>query len=204
MLANEKVLVLNRSWTPIKVISLEKALKKVTKTHPDGTPKARIIDAVHDFQSLTWEDWTQLRPAEDEEGMRSVNAVFRIPRVIQYTQYDKIPSQKVNYNRRTIYRRDKNTCQYCGKKKPSSELSIDHVVPKCQGGKSVWTNVVVACTKCNTMKAGRTPKEANMKLLSVPKKPAYNFDVGDVRVESWQAFLGEAYWLVQLENENPD
>lgn len=204
MLAQKKVLVLNKSWTPIKVITLEKALKKVIGTHPDGTPKARIIDPVHDFQSLTWEDWTLLRPDEGEAGMQSVNAIFRIPKVIQYTQYDKIPSHKVNYNRRTIYKRDKNTCQYCGKKKPTSELSIDHVVPKCQGGKSIWTNVVVACTKCNAKKAGRTPQEAHMKLLSVPKKPAFNFDVGDTRVHEWQAFLGELYWLTELENENED
>lgn len=201
MLANEKVLVLNKSWTPIKVITLEKALTKVTKTNPDGTPKARIIDPIHDFQSLTWEDWTQLRPAEDEQGMQSVNAVFRIPRVIQYTQYDKIPTHKVNYNRRTIYRRDKNMCQYCYKKKPTSELSIDHVIPKCQGGKSVWTNVVVACTGCNAKKAGRTPKEAGMKLLREPKKPKFSFEVGDIKIESWQAFLGEAYWLAELEHD---
>ena len=200
-LAQRKVLVLNKSWTAIGVVTLEKALKKVAGTYKDGTPKARIIDALHDFAMLTWDDWAKLRPTEDEPQMRSVNAVFRIPEVIQYTRYDKLPSQKVHYNRRTIYRRDNNICQYCGKNKPGSELSLDHVVPRCQGGLTTWENIVVACTDCNAKKAGRTPKEANMKLLSVPKKPSYNFFPGDVRVKSWEQFLGAAYWLTELEHD---
>jgi 5-methylcytosine-specific restriction endonuclease McrA len=201
-LAHRKVLVLNKSWTAIGIVTLENALKKVSSTHRDGTPKARIIDCVNDFRLLSWDDWSQLRPAEDEEGMRSVKAVFRIPEVIQYTRYDKLPVQKVHYNRRTIYRRDNSTCQYCGKHKPSNELSLDHVVPRCQGGLTTWENIVVACTDCNARKAGRTPKEANMKLLSVPKKPKQNFFFGEIRVKSWEQFLGEAYHLVELENDN--
>lgn len=202
MLSQKKVLVLNKSWKAIGIVTLEKALKKVAGTYKDGTPKAKIIDCVHDFQSFNWEDWTQLRPRDGEEGMRSVNAIFRIPEVIQYTRYDKVPIQKVHYNRRTIYRRDGNQCQYCSKKKTLGELSIDHVVPRCQGGKSIWTNVVVACTECNARKAGRTPKEANMKLLRNPIKPKYSFFTGDIKIESWEQFLGEAYYLTELENDN--
>lgn len=203
-LAQTKVLVLNKSWTAIGVVTLEKALSKVAGTYADGTPKARIIDCVNDFRSFSWEDWTDLRPSENEIGMRSVNTVFRIPEVIQYTRYDKLPHAKVHYNRRTIYRRDNNTCQYCGKKKPTSELSLDHVTPRCQGGLTTWENIVVACTECNARKAGRTPREANMKLLKKPTKPKYNFFVGDVRVKSWEQFLGEAYWLTELEHDGDD
>jgi hypothetical protein len=201
LLAHRKVLVLNKSWSPIRIVTLEKAMKKLSATYKDGTPKARIIDCVHDFQLLTWEDWSKLRPAEGEAGMSSVNAVFRVPEVIQYTRYDKLPTQKVHYNRRTIYRRDNNTCQYCGKHKVMSELSLDHVTPRCQGGLTTWENIVVACTDCNAKKAGRTPREAGMKLLTVPKKPTYNFYPGDVHIKSWTHFLGEAYFNVELEND---
>jgi hypothetical protein len=96
MLSQRKVLVLNKSWSAIGVVTLEKALKKVAGTYKDGTPKARIIDAVHDFAMLSWDEWAKLVPREDEPAMRSVNAVFRIPEVIQYTRYDKLPSQKVH------------------------------------------------------------------------------------------------------------
>lgn len=200
-LANKRVLVLNKSWTAIGVISLEKALKKVSSTYKDGTPKAKIIDCT-DFQSFTWEDWTQLKVKENEVGMKSVNAVLRIPEVIQYTKYDKLPVKKVHYNRKTLFQRDNYTCQYCGKKKPNDELSLDHVVPKCQGGLTTWENIVVACMSCNTKKAGRTPKEANMKLLSIPKKPKDNFIFGEIKVDSWAKLLGEAYWNTELQNDN--
>lgn len=204
LLSQRKVLVLNKSWSAIGVVTLEKALKKVAGTYKDGTPKARIIDAVHDFAMLSWDDWAKLAPGEDEPSMRSVNAVFRIPEVIQYTRYDKLPSQKVHYNRRTIYKRDNYHCQYCGKHKPGNELSLDHVVPRCQGGLTTWDNIVVACTDCNAKKAGRTPIEANMKLLSIPKRPKYNlfhFFPEDVRIDSWRSFLGESY-LIEVQHEH--
>jgi 5-methylcytosine-specific restriction endonuclease McrA len=230
MLAQRKVLVLNKSWTPIKIITLEKALKKLAGVYRDGTPKARIIDCVHDFRDMTWEDWAYFCPvcqevrkkrdeigeghtcihcrsklgqvAKDcEDGIRTINTIFRVPTVIQEGRFDKLPTQKVHYNRRAIYRRDNDTCQYCGKKKPTSELSLDHVLPRCQGGLTTWENIVVACTECNAKKAGRTPKEASMKLLRQPKKPRYNFFPGDIRVKDWEQFLGQAYWLTELEHD---
>ena len=201
VLQNRKVLVLNKSWNAVGVVTLEKALKKVFSIYKDGTPKARILDCVHDFQLMTWEDWSKIRPKEDEEHLRSVNAIFRIPEVIQYTKYDKLPQQKIHYNRRTIFKRDHNTCQYCGKHKPMNELSLDHVIPKCQGGLTNWENIVLACIKCNVRKAGRTPEQANMKLLSVPKKPTHNLMVGDIRVNSWQNFIENAYWFTELDHD---
>lgn len=199
--AHRKVLVLNKSWQPVGVVTVEKALQKVFSTYIDGTPKAKIVDAVNDFATFTWEDWSKLIPKDDELKLRTVNAVFRVPEVIQYARYDKVPSHKAHYNRRTIYRRDNFRCQYCGKRKTTSELSLDHVIPRCQGGLTNWENIVVACTDCNSRKAGRTPKEAGMKLLRPPFKPKHNFLVEDIRVDSWTAFLGEAYWNVMLEND---
>jgi hypothetical protein len=82
-------------------------------------------------------------------------------------------------------------------------LSLDHVVPRCQGGLTTWDNIVVACTDCNAKKAGRTPKEANMKLLSIPKRPKYNLFNSfpeDVRIDSWRSFLGESY-LIEHQHE---
>lgn len=188
-LANRKVLVLNKSWSAIGIVTLEKAITKASATYKDGTPKAHIIDSVT-FQAFTWDEWIKLRPTEDEIGMRSVSTVFRIPEVIQFTRYDKLPAQKVHYNRRTIYRRDDNTCQYCSKRKPIKELSIEHVKPKCQGGLTTWDNIVIACIECNSKKAGRTPQEAGMKLIKIPTKPKYSFYFGDIKMKSWEQFLG--------------
>ena len=57
---------------------------------------------------------------------------------------------------------------YCGNKFDSKNLSRDHVTPLFQGGKDLWSNVVTACKRCNNAKAGRTPEEADMKLLAIP------------------------------------
>lgn len=230
-LASSKVLVLNKGWQAISVVTLEKALKKLTGTYKNGQPKAKIIDCLHDFRTMTWEDWRELIPDPNycpechqimdrdqveagkckvcgsqcgEKGMKSVNAILRIPRVIQLTRYDRLRPQKVHYNRRTIYRRDNNTCQYCGARPGTKELSLDHVIPRAQGGKTTWENVVVACTPCNSRKADRTPEQCGMKLLRKPGKPKYNFYPGDIRVKDWEAFLGAAYWLTELENDEPD
>lgn len=226
--ANYKVLLLNKSWQAIKVISLKKAMKKVTAEYQDGTPKAKIIDCIYDFQSLTWDDWRAMRPNPQycskchviketeqidndkckdcgnlvgEKSLRSANDVIRLPRVIQLTRYDK-SFNKVKYNRRTIYRRDQNKCQYCGDMPGTKELSLDHVLPRSKGGKSTWENIVVACTPCNSRKADKTLEESGMKLLKQPVKPKYNLDFGDVRIRDWDSFISESYWLCSLENEN--
>ena len=71
-------------------------------------------------------------------------------RVIRLLNYVKVPLSKiVSYkpSRAMIYKRDDNTCQYCGAK---TRLTIDHVIPRCRGGEDTWENLVVACSSCNT------------------------------------------------------
>lgn len=196
--ATQQVLVLNKFWAPIGVTTLETAIAKVMSSYADGTSKAKIVDPVNDFRSFEWSDWTKMRPKEGEDGIRTVNCILRIPEVIQFTRYDRMPSRKVHYNRRTIYLRDNNQCQYCSSK---CELSLDHVIPRCQGGLTTWENVVVACVRCNLKKAGRTPQEAGMRLLKTPAKPKSNLFVTTVKVKSWEAFLGEAYWMTELDHD---
>ena len=202
MIQNRKVLVLNKSWRPITILTLEKALIKLFSEHKDGEPKAIIVDCANGFQTLTWEDWSKVRPQEDEEKLRSVNASFRIPSVIQLTRYDKVPTKKVHYCRKTIYKRDEYKCQYCGQKPSTEELSIDHVIPRSHGGLTTWENCVLACVKCNTKKANRNPLQANMKLLKIPKKTKMNALRCDYKIKDWESFLGVAYWIIELDNDN--
>ena len=76
-------------------------------------------------------------------------------------------------NNRTLFQRDDHICLYCGEHFSNSALSRDHVRPISQGGPDVWTNVVTACVRCNTHKAGRTPEQAGMELLAIPFKPTH-------------------------------
>tara|TARA_B100001769_G_scaffold19129_1_gene12855 strand:- start:1150 stop:1575 length:426 start_codon:yes stop_codon:yes gene_type:complete len=72
----------------------------------------------------------------------------------------------------TLFKRDANTCLYCGNEFNYRDLSRDHVLPLSQGGQDVWTNVVTACKRCNNQKGGRTPEKANMLLLAIPFAPS--------------------------------
>ena len=194
-----KVLVLNKHMTAISFYTLEKAMRKVTDTYRDGEPKAIIIDCANQFQSMTWADWTAMKPQEGEETIKLVNGLLRFPTVIKLTRYDRFPyQQRVQYNRRAIFQRDAYTCMYCGKKPGSKELSVDHVIPKSRGGKSSWENVVVACTACNTRKANRLMHEVGMKLLRKPEKPKMNLFQTDVWIKDWESFVSEVYWTVPL------
>lgn len=202
MIANKKVLVLNKSWNAVSIVNLEKALSKVFSTYKSGESKAKIIDCANDFKSYTWKDWSDIKPKDDESFISGVNAIFRIPEVIQLTRYDKIPKRKICFSRRSLFRRDNFSCQYCGKKPGGSELTIDHIVPKSLGGQTTWENCVLACIKCNIKKANKNLFESNMKLLSVPMKPDKNyFSKFKVPVKSWENFISTAYWLIELEND---
>lgn len=75
---------------------------------------------------------------------------------------------------KTLFVRDVNICGYCGSEFKKASLTRDHVIPKVQGGKDIWENVVTACFHCNQKKGGRTPEEANMPLLYVPYAPSHN------------------------------
>jgi len=83
----------------------------------------------------------------------------------------------------------------------SEELTLDHVVPRAQGGVSNWENCVLACMACNKRKADRTPEQVSMRLRKRPVRPTWKPLYADhsVRIESWSKFVSEAYWNVELE-----
>lgn len=199
--ANRRVLVLNKNWMALRVVSLDKAVKYLTKTTKNGQPKARIIDT-DDLQQYTWDDWSKMRPVEGEDAIVGVSLNYRVPSVIRLEHYDKIPNHKISFNRKTIYRRDCYTCQYCGGRPGTEELSIDHIIPKSQGGKSTWDNCVLACVKCNARKADKSLAQAKMKLLKEPTKPTSNFFKGEIICKTWRQFFEASYWTVELQNDN--
>ena len=94
---------------------------------------------------------------------------FPVPSVIRLAYIIKRPRPQRKLTRLEIFQRDHFTCQYCGKQ--TSQLTLDHVIPRYRGGEHLWENVVSACIPCNRRKAGRTPSEAGMKLLCSPAPP---------------------------------
>lgn len=213
-----KVLVLNSTWTAIGVASVSKAVTLLFNQYEDGEPKAKVITPppIGEYETWTWKDWSSLRPSEGEDAIISPSEAYKIPEVILLTRYDSIPKQKVSFCRRAIWKRDLFTCQYCGRKPNQDECTIDHVVPRSQGGETSWTNCVLACYQCNSQKADRKPDEAvktkdraknwigpsPMKLRKVPEKPSYSIFKDRVKVlDTWKHWVSEIYWEIPLEND---
>jgi 5-methylcytosine-specific restriction endonuclease McrA len=187
-------LVLNRNWQPVNVATVARALVLL------WNESARVVDP-DDYQTYTWADWSQLRVRDGDPSIQAIRLRLRAPEVIVLANYDRLPSAAVSFSRRNLFKRDHWTCQYCGVQPGADELTIDHVVPRSQGGTSTWENCVLACVTCNKRKADRTPREAGLKLRHAPVRPLWKpmYARHSVRIESWSKFVSEAYWNVSLE-----
>ena len=101
--------------------------------------------------------------------IHTVSDVFNVPSVIRLTYMVKRPRLRKKLTRIEVFIRDGYVCQYCGKQ--FRDLTLDHVIPRSRGGRHIWGNVVSCCIKCNRRKAGHTPEELGMRLISTPKSP---------------------------------
>jgi 5-methylcytosine-specific restriction endonuclease McrA len=187
-------LVLNRNWQPVHVATVARSLTML------WNETAHVVDP-DDFQLYTWSDWAELRPREGEPFIRTVRFCLRVPEVLTLIRHDRPRHNAVTFSRRNLFKRDHTTCQYCGARPGTEELTIDHVVPRSQGGQTTWENCVLACVACNARKANRTPEQAGMRLKRSPVRPSWKplYDANTVRIASWSRFLSEAYWNVALD-----
>ena len=203
---NAQVLVLNKLWMAVRVVDARRAFSLVFR---DLAEVIHVDDGAyssHDFDS-----WTDLSAARDHfqrlrenhyEWVRTVRFQIAVPKVIRLLGYDRLHRQDVKLNRRNVFARDRNHCQFCGEHFSTSELTLDHLRPRSQGGVSSWENLVCCCVRCNARKGGRTPTQAHMKLIRKPVKPRRNpvisVRLGSDKYASWRAFLNDAYWSVEL------
>lgn len=175
----EQTLLLNATFEPLKVVHWQKAVTLWCQG------KVEII-AVHDRE------------------VRAVSFSFRMPSVIRLLRYVRIKKRfdYVPFSRANIYARDSFTCQYCAEAFATQELTFDHVIPVSQGGRKDWENIVTCCVSCNRRKGGRTPEEARMHLVRIPRRPdsapAIRITIGLRQApESWRDYL---YWNLELDD----
>jgi 5-methylcytosine-specific restriction endonuclease McrA len=182
-------LVLNRSWQPIHVTTVVRSLVML------WNDSAKAVDP-DDYRLYSWEEWASLPAAEGEPCIRTARARIRVPEVVALRHFDRLPMAAVAFSRRNIAKRDHYTCQYCGAQPGVTEVTIDHIVPRAQGGHSSWTNCVAACVECNARKADRTPEQAGMRLRKAPTRPEWKplyalQTLADAHhLDGWGAFLG--------------
>lgn len=161
-----KALVLNASYEPLSVVPVRRAVVLVLHNRADVV-------------------------ATNGKIWRSERIELSSPSVIRLRQFVKVPyARRVPLNRRAVFLRDANRCQYCNR----AAENIDHVVPKAQGGTHIWENVVASCRRCNTIKGGRTPEQAGLVLRHKPQVPRRHswvlIAVGTEPDPAWEQYLG--------------
>lgn len=165
-LLEEPVLILNVTFEPIHVCSTKRALALVL------SGKAEIV-------------------VNGRGTIRTATSQFEIPSVIKLGYMVKRPRARIALSKREILRRDEYTCQYCGRKMRT--LTLDHVIPRRQGGPHTWDNLVAACSPCNRRKGGKRPAEADMMLKRTPFEPnptaAYRFGNHLEQRQEWFQFI---------------
>jgi 5-methylcytosine-specific restriction endonuclease McrA len=169
-LAGSRVLVLNATYEPINVCTVRRAAVLVLKA------KAEVIERT-------------------DGELRSERLTLERPTVIRLITYVRVPrdAHRRKITRKAVLARDSWTCQYCGARKPG--LTVDHVIPRSRGGKSVWENIVASCASCNRRKGNRLPREVRMHPRTRPTAPGPTVFI---RIASptipiaWQQYLPQA------------
>ncbi len=147
--ASRAVLVLNATYEPLNLVSVQRAIILLLKE------KAELVEAA-------------------KTTLRAANYVIKLPLVIRLVAFAPVPRRlPLPLTRRTVLARDLYTCQYCGGQPGKHDLTLDHVIPKSRGGATTWENVVTACAPCNHRKGNRLPAEAKMTLLAQPARPRF-------------------------------
>lgn len=180
-----QVLVVNRHMQAVHITTARRAFVLL------WTDVARALD--EQWVAHAFRDWCEVPVREGDHGLGTSRGALRIPRVVQLVHYDRMPRSSVRLTRRNIFLRDGHQCQYCARRATTRDLNLDHVMPRSRGGPMTWENVVCSCRVCNLRKGGRTPAEANMKLLRKPVRPRWSpilaLAFSPSRPPEWEPFL---------------
>ena len=173
-----ETLVLDQSWQPHRVVSWQKAVHLLF----DGK-----VEVLHEY----------------DQDIRSVSLTIKMPAVVRLVRrLRRRHRPAVRFSRANVLARDRFTCQYCGTEASPRELTFDHVLPRAQGGRTTWENIVAACRRCNFRKGCRTPEQAGLTLRSVPTRPSYlpllhlRLEMGSGVPDAWRSFL---WWQSELQ-----
>jgi 5-methylcytosine-specific restriction endonuclease McrA len=136
------------------------------------SPWQRVLVELTNHKVEVLEEYPeQIYPAVAASKLHIPGWTGQMPAVVRLVKSVSNYKKGVKFSRVNVMTRDGFRCQYCGSHKAMKDLNYDHVIPRVQGGKTVWENVVTACYPCNSKKAGRTPQQAGMRLIKEPRVP---------------------------------
>lgn len=165
-----QTLILTRAYMPHEIVSWQDAITRMFRGTVEILVQYDEIVTVIGPNHL--KSFPELRRAlRQVVGTETESLTIKVPAVAVLRRKVRSVKSGVKFSKLNVCLRDNFSCQYCGAVLPMSQLEYEHVVPRGKGGKTVWDNIVMACTACNSYKANRTPKEAGMLLLTVPRQP---------------------------------
>lgn len=192
-----QTLILNQQYRPHELVDWKKAMTKMLNGKLEVL--VEYDEVMAHIDSHTLDTFPKLRRALRQVMMGATVGMIevKVPAVAVLTR--KLGNMKsgVKFSRPNVCLRDEFRCQYCGNKLPMSKLNYDHVIPRSKGGPTVWENIVASCYPCNDKKANRTPEEAGMTLLSMPKKPQVLPMRNDLRIDPEKAPIEWAPYIVR-------
>lgn len=194
-MSESNTLVLTRSYLPQSVVNSQKAICMI------------FSNKISNVLELNEELWGIIKYDRFREFNHVVKAFGRSindnkgdlyiynPTVVCMNRKEIFKKADVSFTRSHVYKRDFYTCQYCGKPKNENELNYDHVIPRSQGGKTTWDNIVTCCYICNARKGNKTPEQAGMELRKRPIRPSwkdivYHDIMSEMVYPSWKPYVG--------------
>ena len=190
-----KTLILTRDFAPHKIVAEDRALLMLFQG------KIRVVEEYMSDEHIVGilppkrhGEFRQVLKALGTRVQEGCDLVLRTPSVASLINSVGCVKRGVKFSRINVFTRDGFRCMYCGISKKFVELNYDHVVPRDQGGRTVWENIVTSCYPCNGRKRNRTPEQAGMRLMRRPYKPKTlpmcgpRFDPKDIPA-SWLTYV---------------
>lgn len=198
-MSKRPILKLNASFVPLGTSSWEDTIVNIFSgaAHPLDIWYAQNEDGTYDESTIetfvvikNWKEWAKLPIRSVDDFVHTTSGPVRLPSVVVASRFNRVIYKSVQFpTKQNIFKRDKYTCGYTGRKLQKHELSVDHILPISRGGGNTWENLITASKEINTFKDNRLPHECGLKLLWKPEKPA-NGMVFDALREDWNMFLG--------------
>lgn len=183
------VLVLNRQWQAIAVISPAEAFAHMSAGNADALDIAPHLA----MTPTPLEQWMNLEIRPHDRHIGTSRRSVRVPTIVVLRAFARVPLYLPKFSLKTIYQRDQGICQYSGRQLKPSEASIDHIIPRSRGGDTSWENCVLAERKLNSQKGARTPEEAGLKLIRrpiIPRPVPVTITLKNLLgIEEWNYFL---------------
>lgn len=198
-------LVLNSAWQPITHKTVKEAINNLCVCDENGKFKTFAIDVQYEMRDgeydfsapsamnpITWDEWIKLPIRDFDFTISSPRMTIRVPTVIVESRYGKMPIKRPKLTKSNIWKRDNGVCQYTGRKLSKNDGNIDHVIPKCRGGKESWDNLVLCDKHLNEKKGHQIAKEVGLSLIKNPKEPLglpASFYINEAKHADWSHFL---------------